>query len=102
MSKHTPLPWIYGAHLSGSENHRGFYLTSSKGMTLAEIRPLDPDGEEGRANAELIFRAVSAHEELLNALKQIKSRLHGIDELTHQEGFILAIAQQAIAKAEGK
>lgn len=50
---HTPGPMKVIEKLSGSENHRGFYIRSARGFILAEVSPLDFDGREGGANANL-------------------------------------------------
>jgi len=54
---HTPGPWGYAARLSGSENHKGFGLWPATGGAIADIYPMDEDGIEGEANAQLIAAA---------------------------------------------
>jgi hypothetical protein len=99
MSKHTPGPWKYNSKLSGSENHRGFYITANRGMTIGELHPLDPDGDEGKANARLI----SAAPDLLESLKAILAcdGSRGIYDATKHIKEI-QLAEIAIKKAEGK
>lgn len=63
MTKHTPGPWQYAAKLSGSENHKGYYI-GSEGWALGFVQPGDENGELGEANARLI----AAAPELLEAL----------------------------------
>jgi len=64
---HTPGPWGYAARLSGSENHKGFGLWPATGGAIADIYPMDEDGIEGEANAQLI----AAAPELLAALEKL-------------------------------
>lgn len=80
QSKHTKGEWLFHAKLSGSENHRGFYIALKTGMTLAEVRPLDPDGEEGEANARLM----TASKTMLRALQTAENALaNSYDVLEH-------------------
>lgn len=64
VSKHTftPGPWEYVAKISGSENHKGFFIRAEKATrngkwALAEVQPGDEDGRLGEENAKLIAAA---------------------------------------------
>lgn len=99
MMKHTPTPWSYGTKISGSENHKGFYIRSKGGTyILHEIHPLDEDGKEGQANAAFIVRAVNAHEELLSAAKNLLAHPYDREGVNFDAKNRLEVA---IAKAEG-
>ena len=54
---HTKGHLRYHARLSGSENHRGFYVTDSDRRIIAEVMPIDADGIEGEKLARLIASA---------------------------------------------
>lgn len=75
-AQHTPGPWGHYERLSASENHRGYVLTapthkpSSRRIAIGELLPMDSDGNEGRANAEFIVRAVNSHELMVEALRE--------------------------------
>ena len=62
---HTPGHLRYHARLSGSENHRGFYITDSDRRIVAEVMPIDADGVEG----EKLARLIAAATQLLEALE---------------------------------
>ena len=51
--KATQGEWSYHAKLSGSENHRGFYITCD-GFAHAFAQPMDGDGRKGEYNASHI------------------------------------------------
>ena len=97
MINHTPEPWKVVTRLSGSENHRGYGIwTSTQGFYLAEVIPVDTNGIEGWANANLI----AAAPELLEALKEI-IKLYGRSRLPARVDAI-AKGKAAIAKAKGR
>jgi hypothetical protein len=102
MSKHTPGPWDSIARLSGSENHKGYRVVSaSRRHLVADVIPVDEDGNEGGANARLI----AAAPELLNALCSL---LRHVERAREQVLFSVgddgpeAFARAAIAKAKGE
>ena len=71
---HTPGPWEFVPKLTGSENHRGFFVRADKAnkhgkWALAEVQPGDEDGTIGGANARLI----AAAPDLLMALQMLYS-----------------------------
>ena len=69
-TKHTPGPWDWHAKLSASENHRGFVIRANGSrFQIADVSPLDEDGDEGRANTLLI----AAAPELLEAANLVLS-----------------------------
>lgn len=97
MSKHTPIPWRVSPHSSKVfcwvERADG---GSKKGQPVL--------GCDLRADAELIVRAVNAHEELLDAARAALALIRSLKE---RDGFAGAYANehvlaQAIAKAEGR
>ena len=102
--KHTPGPWEFVPKLTGSENHKGFFLRAEKAArngkwALAEIQPGDEDGKLGEANARLI----AAAPEMLAALRQSVVLLAGTclhaPELKPHATYDAVSA--AIAKATG-
>ena len=99
--KFTPGPWFSVAKLSGSENHRGFKICGDDGWALADIQPVDEDGIEGRANANLIAAAPELYEAL------VKLRDYANDSDDYKFGTILTslvfdIAEAALAKSRGE
>lgn len=101
--KHTPTPWKIVARSADPLDVSKRMIEDSQGRFIVKTgTTVHISLEQQAANAAFIVRAVNCHYELVNSLKQIKSQLTAIDGLTHQEEFILSIAQQAIAKAEGK
>lgn len=63
------LPLKAYERLSGSENHRGWYITDANGTTLGEIRALDPDGTEGGKVAGSLVNSVNTLPKLVEALE---------------------------------
>jgi hypothetical protein len=100
-TNYTPGPMSYSAKLSGSENHKGFWITDSTGWRIAEVMPIDPDGVEG----EKITRLMTAAPELLKALKDLFDNAYppSYMDATPHDDYEAAIRQSraAIAKAEG-
>jgi hypothetical protein len=73
----TPGPWHDFALLSGSENHRGYGISSAQKWRLASVAPVDTDGKEGGANAKLIAAASPDRiARLLDALKAEQDEVH--------------------------
>ena len=115
MSGHTPLPWDV---VPGNQNH-GPYITTAFGTTVCDLYAMShPISGEPKAvwftdaalNAELIVRAVNAHDELLKALKSARTlinhmgdALNGIDAVSKEDvEFSTPIFQEidaAIARA---
>jgi hypothetical protein len=92
-AQHTSGPWEFVAKLSGSENHRGYFIRAEKTSrhgkwALAEVQPGDADGELGAANARLI----AAAPDLLAALK-------GVLRVADRATVEFDAARAAIAKA---
>lgn len=71
MADFTPGPWAVVANLSGSENHKGFYIKSKKFVLAYDVIPVDEDGNEGRANAHLIAAAPDLYAALEAALPRL-------------------------------
>lgn len=102
----TPGPWEYVPKLSGSENHKGFFIRAEKTTrngkwSLAEVQPGDEDGNLGEANARLI----AAAPDLLAAL--VAFRDGGPNGGNNFKGWhrgydaAIALAYAALAKATG-
>jgi hypothetical protein len=104
--KTTPRPWGYGYH-RGLDEHL-------VGVTLENVAIIEDRHENAAENAALIVKAVNAHDELVEALRDIVSFL---DEYG-REGYCLVCcppepgehiegdcelltARAALAKAEG-
>jgi hypothetical protein len=73
-TKATPGPWEFVAKLSGSENHKGFFIRAEKvtrngKWALAEVQPGDEDGRLGEANARLIAAAPDLLHEVRSVLE---------------------------------
>lgn len=116
MSKNapTPGPWIfYNSRLSASENHPGFSIAAAPTVgrlhacVIANVVPMDEDGNEGEANA----RVMSAARDMYTALKRMEQIEHEADSLRgsgmvdHSDikaiRAMAKIAREALAKAEG-
>lgn len=102
MSKHSVGTWNFHAKLSGSENHRGFKVYAQpSGWYIADVSPIDEDGNEGRANAQLM----SAAPDLLESLKSCEKQLTALSFKSAHVGDVLKAlreARAAIAKATGE
>lgn len=68
MAETTPRPWSVRVH----ENDVAPHVVDASGNTVAIVLPFEDDDEPSRleavADAELLVRAVNAHEKLLGAL----------------------------------
>ena len=82
-TKHTPLPWCYGAAL----NYHGFYIAPNGTLpTLASVERCGAQVNvlvhnfpgETEANAAFIVRACNSHYDLVAALESL---LHHIDSI---------------------
>ena len=95
--KHTPGPWDFYALLSGSENHKGYRITTgeSKWLPIATVIPMDSDGLEGSANARLI----AAAPDLLSALGTMLTEFGMDEDKWNKPTFDQA--RRAVAKATG-
>lgn len=90
MSNHTPTPWEVGEDVGQAE----------RSIVTAECRDIctcETGFGDAEANAEFIVRAVNAHDDLLNACREILRA----DEYTPDWHVTDAIelAKAAIAKA---
>lgn len=111
---HTPLPWQWD---EDSPNSR-IYITPTDRLChyVADINSpeTDPDGDyptrkQRLANAELIVRAVNAHDELVGALGQllkkaeayIPYRADGWNDDDRENYEIIDRAKAALRKAQG-
>ena len=115
-TKHTPLPWCYGAAL----NYHGFYIAPNGTLpTLASVERCGAQVNvlvhnfpgETEANAAFIVRACNSHYELVAALTRLlrafesdKNVMPNCDVLTCWETNSMAIKQalDALAKAKGE
>lgn len=96
MENHTPLPWKVEP-----DSRPDILTVSGKGGYFDEGHLLHMDKYEGNyKDAALIVRAVNAHDDLIDALKQF------VDEKTEWDADTLDLFadnfRRLIAKAEGK
>lgn len=99
MAKHTPGPWVYCTRLSGSENHKGYYIKSKKFVLAFEVIPVDSDGKEGKANARLI----AAAPDMLAALERIEEAAGSVEsDETLSTAWIRNVCLEAIRQATGE
>ena len=90
QSEHTALPWA-AVEINHDLRHWQIvhYDDRRSAHYAADVRPVGGMGDDlHEANASLIVRAVNAHEELVEALRQIAAwsgdgRSHQIHELAH-------------------
>lgn len=114
MSEHTPLPWDYVA----SNEHHGPYITSSVGGTICDLytmsHPSEPSAVNGGRsrpmpfyhemadpNAQLIVRAVNAHDALVKALEFVSAQLRK-RECSIRDCAALDESDAALALAKGE
>lgn len=96
----SPLLWKYGEHLSGSENHHGYYINTNKNKwILAEVMPVDENGVEGKANAELIVQAVNSYAAHLSLIEEIQQALEQIINTAHHNCTGKQIAEKTLARS---
>ena len=100
-SKHTPGPWEI------KSQHRGILMPIVAGkhgeIGVALARPMGSEPGTARANAELICRAVNAHDDMLAALEDVLKRLGETDyEPLGRIDDCEFVLQAAIAKAKGE
>ncbi len=103
---HTPTPWHFEeSSLNGVPKGESFWLANDteEGNTTAHLllnKAGHKDDAQVRVDAAFIVRAVNAHEEMLEALKGAMMIVKALssDNDTH----FVKLAEQAIAKAEGK
>ncbi len=94
---HTPLPWEVGERIGD-----GSPVVTYQARDIATVENYYGDGE---ANAELIVRAVNAHDDLLAACKALMKQIEDHDPAGCIEGKPydrLAQARAAIRKAEAE
>ena len=85
---HTPGPW----------SSFGIYVTTEAGDTLARAEYSHCSLPEARANA----RVMAAAPDLLEALKALRDGAYGNPSMPEENARIDAMADAAIAKAEGR
>ncbi len=90
---HTPTPWIL------IDDPKESNVCHVDGPTDKEYGMISCYGENRKANAAFIVRAVNAHEELLRVCKMIYESEHEQDKFA--EPWMIELGE-AIAKAEGK
>ena len=108
LGEHTATPWIkqYVATQDGKGGTKRFFVCggSDHSIIVATLKGWDGDDE---ANAAFIVQAVNAHDELVEALKEIaegRGRFD-FDHLKHCANTVdnmKDLALKALAKAEGK
>lgn len=107
-TKHSPLPWhVEGEHIFDAILAR----VATLDLSDDDERTVTGQGETppgtGRANGEMIVRAVNSHADLLEALRPFADLLESPDEWPDDtfECFVdvadIKRAVAAIAKAEG-
>lgn len=94
MSGKWTKDWSYTAKLSGSENHKGFYIGIKGVGVFADVMPIDEDGKEGQK----IARLMTAAPDLYDALDSILPYAANMLEHDHP---VVAKARAALAKANG-
>lgn len=106
----TPRPWLRAGKYvwkSGKKNanvcacgepHKGDFVD------YTELSISSPDFEEAQANAALIVRAVNAHDDLVETLRDIEGMIAGCPDVPQNPDslvqMVLAHARAALAKAE--
>jgi hypothetical protein len=96
----SPLPW----HIDRDDKHPGI-RDAHNNPVAALISIRGEDRVMAEANAELIVRAVNAHDALLNALRLLHDNLAEYQRLNNLGGYDnhdMVAARDAIAKAEGR
>ena len=95
---HTPTPWTM------MDFDHGTAIIYDKEQTVVIPKLTN------KANAAFIVRAVNAHEEMLSALKEMRTRYARLEGLYAEKAGItydcpngtIKLANRAIAKAEGR
>lgn len=111
-TQHTPTPWKLEDKMGGQSTkleapskHQAFIdpMTGREGVnhTPHLIARISTFGDEGKANAAFIVRAVNCHEELLITLKEVQE-MFCVGDCGSEHSSLCKIAKKAIAKAEGK
>ncbi len=94
-TKHTPLPWRL------EPNGPCFNIKSPDRVEhfaiLVGMGHNNPG--EFKANANLIVRAVNAHDDLVAALSDLKCHVAGLGDPMGDDGPLLEAADAALAKA---
>lgn len=104
MNKHTPIPW----HESNERNAGGqlidIVIRNKKRDPIALVSALGWDKKTSRANAEFIVRACNAHDDLLDACREMVEQYGGMIDGIVEEPARIAVekAKDAIAKAKDK
>lgn len=98
---HTPTPWAADEAESGGSR----ILSTVNGANIAFTDYLNDaslkEPREDFANAQLIVRAVNAHDELVNALGLLVAFVDSDDEEGPAIGEVIEQARAALAKAKG-
>jgi len=97
-TKHTPGPWEDCPDFYNGGDHY-IWPVGANGVQIATVH----DNSQVDANAAFIVRACNAHEELVEALRELIDQLEGIGipDWHGAEGLDLSQARAAIKKAEG-
>lgn len=98
QTRHTPAPWVVDEVSDGV-----CYVVAKDIALVATLDPSDDDAP-ARANAELIVKAVNAHERLVGAIKDEAARQAyaaglGVSEW---EAFLWPSARAALAEVQGE
>ncbi|KQQ94971.1 hypothetical protein [Massilia sp. Leaf139] len=102
-TKHTPTPWRVTDGTNIKDDCRpisehGVLIAGAHGYNGSGFFPSD---EEAAANATFIVRACNAHEELVKALRVIKTQSIGDDWTAEQAmAFVKQHAADALAAVE--
>lgn len=103
---HTPTPWtVSQAELDQQARVIRYDADGiSSHIAMVNENTLAPEhGGSAIANAAFIVRAVNAHEELVNLLKQAQGYIEDVQrDFALEDSGIVSDLKEAIAKAEGK
>lgn len=91
--------WTFGARLSPSENHRGYWIADETGWRCAEVYPDDEDGVGGEKRARLIAAAPDLLEACSLALRSLQAACCAENRDDPSVARAIAACRNAIAKA---
>jgi len=101
MKYHSKLPWkIVLAPLQIVQEDGADIIANMNPELSAEMGTVRRQDAKAQANAALIVRAVNAHEEMLEAMKQCLAMLQ--ENLEYHRGSCSELLTKAIARAEGR